>query len=197
MRGFLLNVRRAGLWNRAAGTRQLEMFVASVSTGILAGMLAASVRLHLGLPGHKALFWMTPVLLARLLGRCRVGTAAGAFSAACVALGLGGHVAGGAVGLPLIGFAGLVMDAMIHWLEQRGIRPVMMIPLIAVLAMGANLIAFGKRCLVPAGPNAHYLFGFSGPWVEALSYAAFGMLAGLIAACAAALIAWYRSAAKG
>jgi len=56
-----------------------SLMVAAV--GVLAGVATASVKLHLGLPGHKALFWMVPIVLARVLSRHPVGGSIGSLTA--------------------------------------------------------------------------------------------------------------------
>lgn len=95
------------------------MLAVSVAVGVIAGLFIGTVRLGLGLAGHKSLFWMTPVIIARLLGRCKAGTTAGALSAAFTTLAVGGRLAGGVLGLGLIGFAGIVLDVVINSLEKR------------------------------------------------------------------------------
>ena len=154
----------------------------SLSVGVIAGCLAALLKLHLGLPGHKAIIWMTPVIAARLLGRCRIGTTAGAFTAAFVSLGSGGNLAGGLLGLPLVGVAGALVDACIIRLEKRNASALTTIIAIALAAMLANLICYGKRLLVPAGIAPHDIFGGAGIMLRPMSYGLFGFMAGLIAA---------------
>ena len=188
MRGYLLTGKRGGRWNSMAQSRSFQMLIASLAVGVIAGLLAAHVRLHLGLPGHKAVFWMTPVLLARLLGRCRAGATAGALAAAFTSLALGGNLAGGLIGLPLVGVAGLLFDTVIGYIEKHKITILMKIPLVALCAMSANIIMLAKRGLGSLGAAPHFLFGVSGFWFELLSYAFFGLLAGLVAVTTAYLI---------
>ena len=54
------------------------------------------------------------------------------------------------------------------------------IVVVALAAMLANLICYGKRLLAPVGIAPHDLFG-AGILLRAMSYALFGLLAGLIA----------------
>ena len=61
---------------------QFKMLLASISVGVIAGIFISIFRLKLGMPGHKAFFWMTPVLIARLRGKCKIGATAGGFFAA-------------------------------------------------------------------------------------------------------------------
>ena len=153
----------------------------SLSVGVIAGCAAAFLKLHLGLPGHKAIIWMTPVIAARLLGRCRIAATAGAFTAAFVSLGSGGNLAGGLLGLPLVGAAGALVDACILKLENRKASAPTTILVVALAAMLANLICYGKRLLVPAGIAPHDMFGSAAVLLRPISYALFGFLAGLIA----------------
>lgn len=161
--------------------------VVSLSAGVIAGCLAASLRFHLGLPGHKALFWMTPVIAARLLGRCRMGTTAGALTAALVSIGLGGNLAGDALGLPLVGAAGAAIDACIIHLEKHKASALAAIMGVAFSAMLANLICCAKRLLVPAGAAPQDVVSSMDLLLRPISYGFFGFLAGLIAATGAHL----------
>jgi hypothetical protein len=180
MRGYPLIGKKVGLWSNGLRDHRVEAVIACMATGVIAGLLAAHVKLHLGLSGHKALFWITPVLVARLLGHCRVGTTLGVFCASCTALAFGGHIAGGLMGLPLIGVAGALLDITINLLEKKSIALWISYPVICLAATVANLIAFGKRLLLPPGPNTPvHLPG----WLirEMISYALMGMLAGILA----------------
>jgi hypothetical protein len=159
--------------------------VVSLSVGVIAGCLAASFKFHLGLPGHKALFWMTPVITARLLGRCRIGTTAGALTSAFVSIGLGGNLAGGALGLALVGAAGALIDACIIQLGKHKASTFATIMGVALSAMLANLICCAKRLLVPAGVTPHDVFSGVDFLLRPGSYGFFGFLAGLIAATGA------------
>ncbi len=181
MRGYLLTARRVGLWNSLVQSRQARMLLASISVGVIAGMLMVHVKLHLGISGHKGLFWITPVLVARLLGRCKAGSTAGVLAAATTCLGLGGHLGGGLLGLPLIALVGVTWDVLLHQIERHRLSWCLMIPVISLLGAGANLIALGKRLLAPPGPNAGQLFGLSGFTYDVISYAVCGLVAGFIA----------------
>jgi hypothetical protein len=160
----------------------------SLSAGIIAGCLAACLKLHLGLPGHKALLWMTPVIAARLLGRCRAGTTAGALTAAFVSIGMGGNLAGGLSGLPLVGAAGGLIDLTVAHLEKRKASALTAIAAVAFSAMLANLVCCAKRLLLPVGLAPHDIFGGLDVLMWPLSYGLFGFLAGLLAATAVQLL---------
>jgi hypothetical protein len=157
------------------------MLLASISVGVIAGMLMVHVKLHLGISGHKGLFWITPVLVARLLGRCKAGSTAGVLAAATTCLGLGGHLGGGLLGLPLIALVGMSWDVVLHQIERHPLPWCLMIPVLSLLGAGANLIALGKRLLAPPGPSVSHIFGFSGFTFDVISYAVCGLAAGFIA----------------
>ena len=181
MRGYLSIERNTALTDMILGSGGLRGLAISLSIGVIAGYLAATLKLHLGLSGHKAIIWMTPVIAARLLGRCRIGTTAGAFTAAFISLGSGGNLAGGLLGLPLVGAAGALIDACILRLEKHKASALTTVIAIAMAAMLANLICCFKRFLTPTGIAPHGILG-STILLRMMSYALFGFLAGLIAA---------------
>ncbi len=182
MRGYLSIEKNTALSDAVLGPDGVRGLAISLSVGVIAGYLAASLKLHLGLSGHKAIIWMTPVIAARLLGRCRIGTTAGAVTAAFVSLGSGGNLAGGMLGLPLVGAAGAIVDACILRLERCKASALTTVIAVALAAMLANLVCYGKRLLVPAGIAPHDIFGSATVLLRPMSYALFGLLAGLIAA---------------
>ena len=188
MRGSLWIEKRAVLRSSLVEGGQFRMLAASVAVGVIAGLLVAHVRLNLGLPGHKALLWLPPILAARLLGRCRIGAAVGSAATGCTTFALGGNLAGGPLGLPLLVIAGIFLDLVIGALESRKTPVWLVVPTVAIAAMFANLICLGKRLLLPAGFGAHLLFNASGFWFRLCAYALFGLAAGLIAAVAACLL---------
>lgn len=185
MRGYLLTEKATPPADLILGPDGARGLAISLSVGVIAGCMAAFLKLHLGMPGHKAIIWMTPVIAARLMGGCRIGTTAGAFTAAFVSLGSGGNLAGGLLGLPLVGAAGALVDACIFKLEERKASALTTIIMIALAAMLANLICYGKRLLVPAGIATHDMFGAAAFMLRPMSYSLFGFLAGLIAAAGA------------
>ena len=188
MRGYLSIENRVALTEMVFGPEGVRGLAISLSAGLIAGCLAACLKLHLGLPGHKALLWMTPVIAARLLGRCRAGTTAGALTAAFVSIGMGGNLAGSLSGLPLVGAAGALIDATVAQLERRKASALTTIATVALGAMLANLVCCGKRLLLPTGLAPHDIFGGLDVLMRPLSYGLFGFLAGLIASTAAHLL---------
>ena len=187
MRGCLPTESTATRWRRRAGAAQLRMLLTSAAVGALAGLICAHARLHLGLPGHKALLWLAPIVAARLLGRHPVGATAGASAAACASLASGGNLAGGAMFLPLVALAGAVLDAIVAFAERWRLGPWRLIPLLGLGGLAANLLCAVKRLLVPLRAH-HLILGISGPFATVLSYAFFGLLAGLIGAGVAASV---------
>ncbi len=185
MHGFPWTRNGITLRDSVAKDGQIRMLAACAAVGVIAGLIVAGVRLNLGLPGHKALFWMPAVIVARRLGRCRVGATTGAAATALTTFALGGNLAGGPMGLPLIVAAGAFLDLVMIALESGKVPAWLHIPAIAVSAMLANLICLTKRVFLPAGFGVHLLFDVSGFWFQLCSYAFFGLAAGLIAAIAA------------
>ena len=173
-----------------------RMLLANVAVGVLAGLLVSHVRLQLGLPGHKALFWMVPVLAARLFAPHLLGATAGASAAACTALAMGENLAGGILYLPLVPLAGAVLDGTVALAERRRLRWWWTIPLLGMGGMAANLLCAMKRLLTPLR-NSHLLFGLDGLAATILSYAFFGLLAGLAASTLAALWKAARAGGRG
>ena len=171
------------------------MMTACICVGIITGLIVAQpfLKLHLGLSGHRALFWMTPVLTSRLVTRFKAGSTLGALSAAFATFIWGGNLAGGLVGLPLIALVAFIFDFVINRIENYKVKPLLFIPLLGLAAMAGNLIMFSKRLLMPAGPAGNSFLGMSGFLFDMLSYAIFGLLAGVSAAVAANLINLYRS----
>lgn len=188
MRGFLWTNESVTLHPKLAEGARLRMLATPLAVGVIAGLLVAHVRLNLGLPGHKALLWLPPIIVARMLGCCRIGATAGSAATACTTFALGGNLAGGPLGLPLLVLAGIFLDLAISSLENRKAPARLYVPIIAIAAMLANLIALGKRLLLPAGLGAHLLLNASGFRFRLCCYASFGLAAGLIAAVTVYLV---------
>jgi len=184
MPGSLLTGNEAGRWSRLAAAAQVRALVGCAAVGVIAGLLAAHVRLHAGLPGHKALFWMAPVLAARLLYGHPAGATAGACAAALTSLAFGGNLAGGALYVPLVALAGGLLDAAAAWAGRRTLPAWLLVAFFGAAGAAGNLLCAVKRMLVPQRAP-HELLGLAGPLAQVLSYALFGLLAGLIGATVA------------
>lgn len=163
------------------------MLLVSISVGVIAGLFIALVRLHLGMPGHKAFFWMTPVLIARLRGGCKFGSTAGGLFAALTTYSLGANLAGGVIGMPMIMLAGIILDGTVNFIEKNKISGAAMILTLGLAGVVANLICLSKRMILPTGLNPHFIFGVSGLWFNLFSYAFFGLLSGIVASISAQL----------
>jgi len=169
---------------RAASLPTAEAVAALLATcavAFLAGLVAGAVRLGLGLPGHKALVWMAPLVAARLMLRSPVGGSAGALTASLGTMAVGGHLAGAAMHLPVAVLAGGVLDVAVHVVERRRLGAAWAIPLMGLAGLAANLVMLGKRLLVPTFHIHHFLWT-SGLAARSLSYAVFGLAAGLVGA---------------
>lgn len=188
MRGFPLIEKNI---DRAPGiitADRINRLLACAAAGVMAGVLTANVRLHLGLPGHKALLWMTPIILARLLARFGAGATVGSLSAGAASLAIGGNIAGGWLGMPILGFAGLIVDLMITFIERKRASFPAAILIIGAGTALANLLCLTKRMLMPVGIAPHFFLGVSGLWFKFASYALFGFAAGAIGAALARII---------
>jgi len=180
---------RGSAWTRGALTRagsllsgeQLRALAVCSAVGVAAGAAAALERIPLGLPGHKALVWMTPIVAASLLARHRIGATAAATLAGCSALALGGNLAGGALFLPLVTIAGSMLDLAAAFARRHGLTTWRLIVLFALAGGGANLLCLVKR-LVNASYRHHAILGLSGLSACIVSYVAFGLAAGALGA---------------
>ena len=181
MPGYPLSGSTRARWSDLARAVQLRMLLANLAVGVIAGLLAAHAGLHAGLPGHKVLFWLTPVLIARMLSRHPVGAMAGASAAAAAALAVGGSFAGAFVYLPLVVAAGGILDALLAFANRRRLPMWLVVPLLGLGAAAANLLCAVNRLLVPVR-REHLLLGLSGPSATLVSYAIFGLVAGLVGA---------------
>ncbi len=192
MRGLQLIEKKTSVLHKSIGAEQLRAIFLMVCAGVVAGALASSVRLHLSLPGHKALFWLTPLVMARLLTRSPIGGTVGSVTAAFTAIGMGGHLGGGIAYLPVIGLAGIALDFAAGVAEKGKHQLVVVVPLMVVGGMIANLFCMTKRVLGPVPPRPHVILGMSGMWVGIGSYIFFGLTAGLVGALGACAIIWFR-----
>lgn len=169
-------------------SEQFKMLLVSISVGVMSGLFISLVRLKLGMPGHKTFLWMTPVLIARLLGKCKVGTTAGASFAALTTYSMGANLAGGVIGMPIIVLAGVILDCAVNFAEKHRISGGRLILLLGFAGVVANLACLVKRMILPTGISPHYILGVSGFWFRLFSYALFGLLSGIVASTSAQLL---------
>ena len=158
------------------------------AVGLLAGLLTAFMdSLHLGLqlPGHKVLFWMPPLIIARLLLRHPIGATAGAGATAIACLGCGANIAGTPAYVPLIVLAGSLLDAAAGLAERRRLAAWLTIPLLGAAGTGAAMLCAVKRLTTPL-LKTHLLWNFiPDPLASVIIYAFFGLIAGLLGAAIA------------
>ncbi len=166
--------------NRLFDAEQVRMLLGSAAVGVCAGLLLPHLRLHLGLSGHRALLWMVPVIVARMRLGAPGGATVGALAAACASLATGGQIAGGPGHLALIGVAGVVLDAVIGFAERRALAAPWLIVLLGSAGALANTVCFVKRLASPMSLKPHALWWAAGEWGNLMSYALFGLFAGLI-----------------
>ena len=131
---------------------------------------------------------MMPLLIARLRGGCKIGTTAGGLFAAVTAYSLGANLAGGALGMPLIGIAGMILDLAVNHIEQHNYSVPGKAVILGFGGILANLVCLSKRMILPEGLGPHFILGFSGFWFKIFSYAFFGLLSGVASALSMKLI---------
>jgi hypothetical protein len=158
-----------------------------IAIGALAGLAYAVSKNPLGLPGHKALLWIVPVLTARWVYGCWGSGIAGAVSTAAVAMAFGQDFAGSTLFLPLVVLAGAALDAAVSVARGWRLRWWAALPLAGLGGLIANLLCFVHRLLGPLHPK-HSVLNIPGAKGFLLSYALFGLLSGLIGAALAGII---------
>lgn len=177
MRGSLLIENEAARSSKA----DAEAYLIMAAIGALAGIVVAFARMPLHMPGHKVVWWMIPVLAARLQTRAPAGATTGASATALTTLALGGRIAGGFAMTPLVIVAGVILDAVAGYIERRRLSVSHAMLLFAAAGLAGNLVCSIKQFVDPAGPF------FSPANLAALrlaiaSYAFFGLLAGVCGA---------------
>jgi hypothetical protein len=181
MPGFLWTAKKVNL-HSIIHSLQFKMVLVSISVGVMSGLFISLVRLNLGMPGHKAFFWMTPVLITRLHSRCRIGATLGGLFAALTTYSMGANLAGSVIGMPIIVVAAIILDWTVNFIEKTNITGLMMILFLGIAGVIANLVCLSKRMILPAGLSPHFILGVSGTWLRLCSYSFFGLLAGVVAA---------------
>jgi hypothetical protein len=178
--------RNLARWNKS----RTDGYGSAVSVGVLAGIAVTFARTPIHMPGHKAIWWITPILASRLMTRPRAGASVAAVTAAITTLTLGGRLGGGFASLPLIILAGALLDLAARIAERREFSISRRLLFFALAGAAANLLCFAQRFADPktaifATGNLADLFN------AACSHGAFGFLAGLLGAAAgAALLKW-------
>jgi hypothetical protein len=174
--GSQLTGRKSAPWSKA----DIETYLLIGAIGILCGVAVTCARTPLHLPGHKALFWMTPLLIVRLISKARFAVTAGTIAVVLTTAALGGRIAGGVMMMPLVIVAGAVLDLAAAAVERHNAGFLVGLCIIGSAAAGANLICFIKRSFEPLGS-----YFSSGNLTDMASVAAwhamFGLTAGLLA----------------
>ncbi len=181
MPGSLFIDKKADRWSEAFTGAQARNLVGCMAVGVVAGLVLSHVRLNLGMPGHKAIFWIIPIVVARFGFPNRVGATSGAFTAAVTSMMFGGHLAGGWLWVPLVALAGFVIDVAALWISQKQLHWSLAIVLVGLAGMGANFICSIKRMMTPAR-NIHMFMGLEGQLAATVSYLCFGLAAGIAGA---------------
>jgi hypothetical protein len=181
--GYLSTEKNRAHWSKAIS----DGYISVIAVGILSGIMVAYVRTPMHLPGHKAVFWMVPVLAARLITRTSAGASVGALATAATTLSLGGRIAGGIAMMPLVILAGVVLDITAQYVERNKFAWWKSLLILAMAGLVGNLICFIKRLFDPMGAffsagNVEDLF------LAGALHAAFGLFAGLLGAAAGYLI---------
>ena len=150
--------------------------------GLLSGVFAGAVRLHLGLAGHKILLWLPFVLGTRIIFKWPAGCSIGAFGAVIGNILSGDSFGSAAIIMPLAVFCGGFIDIAIKSLQSRNF----LIHLAVMSVMGANfnILLFGVRSLCGYLFRSHNFAGLCGVEAMLASYAFFGFLAGMTGAIA-------------
>ena len=190
MPGYPLIGRELLPGSRSRLARTIRAFALSALVGAAAGALSAQVRLHLGLPGHKALLWVTPLVVARLtLGRGGEAIAA-AVAAGQIALLAGGNLGGGAPLLPLLIVAGAVLDAACAVVQRCRLLWPATLALLGLAGAAANLLCSARRI-----GDAWFAHTLSAGIIRVTSsYAFFGLSAGVLGA---AIALWIERSRRG
>ena len=200
MRGYQSTVSVAARSSSLAAAAGAPGLLGCVGVGLLAGLLTAfmdSLHLHLGLPGHKVLFWMPPLIIARLVLRHPIGATAGAGATAIACLGCGANIAGGPAYVPLIVLAGSVLDAAAGLAERRRLSFWLVIPLLGAAGAAGAMLCAVKRLAEPL-LKTHLLWSLiPDPAASVIIYAFFGLLAGLLGAAIAAGVIRLKSSRRG
>ena len=175
---------------------QFKKTLVCISVGIFSGLFIAAAKLNLGLSGHKAFMWMTPLLIARFRTGAKIGVSAGGMFAAVTAFSLNANLAGGAIGFPLIAVAAGVLDTVANYIEKKKVSLFPMIVMLAFAGAAANLICLVKRMFLPTGISPNNLFG-AGMMLRTFSYLLFGALSGVVAAAAVKTVSIFKGDNKG
>ena len=166
-------------------------YVWIAAIAIVSGIAVAFARSPLHLPGHKVLFWMAPVLAARLLTRTPFGSTAGAVVVLATTLSLGGRIAGGPVFAPLIIPAAALLDLSIAATRRHNLALWQRVILLALVGLLGNLLCSVKQVLeIPATASPTAIPGDL--LFATTSYALSGLIAATLGATAGYALVRFR-----
>jgi len=176
---------------RSKGDTLLRRLGLLALLGLVSAVLHTWLKLRLGIPGHSAVLWLTPILLARCLAPM---TGAATICSTVTTLGMysfGGFGFRWPVALSFATFwlVGPALDCY-AWLTDRlsnsgrqgagftGRLGIVFVPLAGVVANYAHLASkVGYKVIRPHTPR----FGLVPGWYEGVTYFVFGLVAGLVA----------------
>ncbi len=184
--GSPLTASAAGRWSRFWAAGQTRTLAVHLAIGVVTALLFAPVKLRLGLPGHKILMYLLPIVTARLLMRHRFGATAGMGSATLASLAIGGHIAGGPLFFPLVILAGGAVDVAAALKTRWRLSAVAWIPLFAATGAVGGFLCLAKRLMLPS-VRVNVFLGLTDPWASLVAYPTFGFAAGLTGAIIAAI----------
>ena len=156
-------------------------FLTAASVGVLAGIAVTFLRTPIHLPGHKVIFWLAPALATRLVTRAKPAASISVLATIFTTLLLGGQLAGGAIMMPLVAFAGITMDIACQIAESRRLSFASSLIFFSLAGVAANLLCLVKRLFNPVG-QMFSAVNLDDLLRSAASYALCGLFAGLIGA---------------
>jgi len=167
----------------------LVQLVLLSSLGLVSAALHTFLKLRLGIPGHAAVLWITPILVGRCLARMR---GAGTVASTSAALGMYVLRGLGTQWPPLLSVAtywavGPALDFYLLLAQRfagtggrrlRGLVGLVIMAVAGVVANYAHLASkVGLAVIRPHAPR----FGLAAGAYELATYLVFGLVAGLLA----------------
>jgi hypothetical protein len=160
-----------GRWNNPAIARELIL----LAVGLAGGVAVSCARQPFHLPGHKVIWWLPPLIAARLRWGRRYGITIGAAGTLLATALLGGRMPGGDLLMPVALAASLLVDLCIDWLRAQRTPFAASVMLISLAGALGNLLCLMSRFPGGGGLDVAQM---------AASFAIFGMAAGAIGALA-------------
>jgi len=155
--------------------------VLPVILGVAAGITHSYLKLRLGIPGHKALVWLIPILATRCLSTLPLATSLSTTTMAFTVCACGGFSLRWPTVLTFGTFwlVGPVIDLMARFTRAGASRLRELLGLI-LTGMAANLAHLGLKLgfgvMRPHAPK----FGLPSGIFELVTYTVFGLAAGIV-----------------